>query len=68
MDFLLAVVAFLVIAGIRLYYYKRTTLEVATHALEIVLLFGVAGANLLVGIWFVNRTHVMWENSVHLWR
>jgi CHASE2 domain-containing sensor protein len=64
LDILLAGLAFLVVALIRIYYYKRTTLEVATHRLELVLLIALAGISLVVGISFVNLTRVMWEDSV----
>jgi hypothetical protein len=60
----LAAVAFGVVAGIRLYYYKKTPREVAVHKLEIILLGALAFLSYLVGIWFVSRTRVIWEDSV----
>jgi len=64
LDFLLATAVFLTIVFIRLYYYKKTQRQVATRSLEIVLLLMLASAILLVGIWFVHRTRVIWEDSI----
>jgi len=64
LDLFLAMIAFSIIAFIRLYYYKKTPQEVATRPLEVVLLILLAGAILIGGIGFVHLTRIMWEDAV----
>jgi CHASE2 domain-containing sensor protein len=63
-DLLFSVSILAIIVVLRLYYAKRTSRKVATHRLEGILTLAIIAGALIVGVWFVKVTRLMWDDFI----
>jgi CHASE2 domain-containing sensor protein len=61
-DILFLLIILLTIVSVRLYFKRRTSEEVATHRLQGFLTLGVVLVAIVVGVFFVRLTRVMWDD------